>query len=61
MERHRIIKIEGWRYPVVLGIVFTICLFAVFGLIVFCWAAWDVWERIAGTGEHTVRMTGGVK
>ena len=61
MEKHRVLKIEGWKYPVVMGIVFVICTLAVFAVVVLAWVAWDTWPVIMGTGEHSVRMTGGGK
>jgi hypothetical protein len=56
MERHRTVTIEGWKYYLVFGIAFVICLFAVFGLIMLCWVGYEIWPRIAGTGEHEVKM-----
>jgi hypothetical protein len=56
MEKYKTIVVEGWKYYLVFGAAFIICLFAVFGLIMLTWVAWDIWPQIAGTGEHEVKM-----
>jgi hypothetical protein len=43
-------------YEVPWIIVFIICTLSIVGLIMLCWAGYEVWSVIAGTGEHEVKM-----
>lgn len=57
--KERVVRIEGWKYYLVFFLAFIICVFAVFGLVMLTWVVLETWPKIAGTGEHSVRMTGG--
>jgi hypothetical protein len=55
----REIKVEGWWFVLVFTALFIIGILATIGAIAVVVLVYDVWPRVAGTGEHSVRMTGG--
>jgi hypothetical protein len=52
----REIRVEGWRFVVVFAFLFIIGILATIGAIAVVVLVYDVWPRIAGTGEHEVKM-----
>ena len=51
------IIIKGWPHLARLIGKALLLLLALYVAIIVAWVGYEIWPRIAGTGEHSVRMT----